>query len=124
MTSDLLRRTLAEAIGTAMLLAAVVGSGVRGERLSGGNVFQTLLANALATGCALIAPILTFVRISGAHFNPVVSLSAALQKTLPWREVPSYVLAQVVGAFVGVAIAHAMVAMPFLSKVQAWRRVL
>ncbi len=65
MTSDLLRRTLAEAIGTAMLLAAVVGSGVMGERLSGGNVFQTLLANALATGCALIALILTFVRFRG-----------------------------------------------------------
>jgi glycerol uptake facilitator-like aquaporin len=115
MSNDLPRRTVAEAIGTAMLLAAVVGSGVMGERLSGSNLFLTLMANALATGCALVALILTFVGISGAHFNPIVSLSAALRRTLPWRELPNYLAAQVAGAFAGIAIAHAMFGLPLFS---------
>src|SRR6516165_8536791 len=102
------RRVIAESIGTAFLLAAVVGSGIMAERLSGGNVGIALLANAVATGAVLVALILTFGPISGAHFNPAVTLADASQGGLPWREVPSYVIAQVVGAFAGVASAHLM----------------
>ena len=97
-----------EAVGTAMLLAAVVGSGIMGERLSAGNVAIALLANTLATGAALVALILTFGPISGAHFNPAVTLADASQGGLPWREVPAYVIAQLAGAFAGVATAHLM----------------
>jgi glycerol uptake facilitator-like aquaporin len=97
-----------EAVGTAMLLAAVVGSGIMGERLSGGNVAIALLANTLATGAALVALILTFGPISGAHFNPAVTLADASQGGLAWREVPAYVIAQIAGAFAGVATAHLM----------------
>ena len=95
-----------------MLLVAVVGSGIMAERLSQGNVALALLANALATGAALVALILAFGPISGAHLNPVVTLSDASQGGLPWREVPAYVLAQLVGAFVGVALAHGMFELP------------
>ena len=112
---SLARRAAAEAIGTAMLLAAVVGSGIMGERLSGGNVAIALLANTLATGAALVALILTFEGISGAQFNPAVSLTAAWQGRLPWREVPIYVLAQVLGALAGVATAHLMFGLPVFS---------
>ena len=108
----LTRRVTAELIGTAMLLAAVVGSGVMGERLAGGNVAVTLLANTLATGAALVALILTFGPISGAHFNPAVTLADASQGGLPWREVPAYIVAQIFGAFLGVAVAHAMFGLP------------
>jgi glycerol uptake facilitator-like aquaporin len=108
----LAHRLVAEGIGTAMLLAAVVGSGIMGERLANGNVAVTLLANTLATGAALVALILTFGPISGAHFNPVVTLSDASQGGLPWPEVPSYLAAQIVGAFVGVAAAHIMFDLP------------
>ena len=95
-----------------MLLAAVVGSGVMGERLAGGNVAIALLANTLATGAALAALILTFGSVSGAHFNPAVTLADAWQGGRPWREVPAYVIAQIVGAFGGVAIAHLMFGLP------------
>jgi hypothetical protein len=88
------RRVTAEAVGTALLLAAVVGSGIMGEGLSGGNVALTLLANTLATGAALAALILTFGPISGAHFNPAVTLADASQSGMPWREVPLYVAAR------------------------------
>jgi glycerol uptake facilitator-like aquaporin len=98
-----------------MLLAAVVGSGIMGERLSGGNVAIALLANTLATGAALVALILTFEGISGAQFNPAVSLAAAWQGGLPWREVPVYVLAQIVGAFMGVVVSHLMFGLPLFS---------
>ena len=108
----LAHRLVAEAIGTAMLLAAVVGSGIMGERLAGGNVAVALLANSVATGAALVALILTFGSISGAHFNPVVTLSDASQGGLAWPEVPAYVAAQIVGAFVGVAAAHIMFGLP------------
>lgn len=108
----LIRRVTAELIGTAMLLAAVVGSGIMGERLAGGNVAIVLLANTLATGAALLALILTFGSISGAHFNPAVTLADASQGGLPWREVPSYIAAQILGAFAGVAIAHVMFGLP------------
>ena len=87
------RRLAAEAVGTAMLLAAVVGSGIMGERLSGGNVAIALLANTLATGAALVALILTFGPISGAHFNPAVSLADASQGGLSWRDATMYAIA-------------------------------
>lgn len=102
------RRVAAEAAGTAFLLAAIVGSGVMGERLAGGNIAIALLANTLATGATLVALILTFGPISGAHFNPVVTLADASQGGLAWREVPGYIAAQLAGAFVGVASAHMM----------------
>ena len=101
-------RIAAEAIGTALLLAAVVGSGIMGERLAGGNIAIALLANTLATGATLVALILTFGPISGAHFNPAVTLADASQGGLPWSEVPGYIVAQIAGAFAGVAAAHLM----------------
>ena len=108
----LARRLTAEAVGTAMLLATIIGSGVMGERLSGGNVAVALLANTLAIGAALVALILTFGQISGAHFNPAVTLADASQGGLAWRDVPLYVVAQVGGAFIGVAAAHLMFGLP------------
>jgi glycerol uptake facilitator-like aquaporin len=108
----LLKRLVAEAVGTAMLLAAVVGSGIMGERLAAGNTAIALLANTLATGAALVALILTFGPISGAHFNPAVTLADAWQRGIAWREVPSYILAQLGGAFAGVAAAHLMFGLP------------
>jgi glycerol uptake facilitator-like aquaporin len=115
---DVRRRVLSEALGTAFLLATVIGSGIMGERLSGGNAAIALLANTIATGGALVALILTFGPISGAHFNPAVTLADASQGGLPWREVPSYLFAQVVGAFCGVAAAHAMFGEPLFSASQ------
>ncbi|MEW5853998.1 MAG: MIP/aquaporin family protein [Myxococcota bacterium] len=109
---SLTRRVVAEGTGTALLLATVVGSGIMGERLSGGSVGLALLANTLATGAALVALILTFGPISGAHFNPVVTLSAAWERGLPWREAPVYIGAQVLGAVLGVFAAHVMFALP------------
>ena len=106
------QRLTAEGVGTAMLLAAVVGSGIMAERLAGGNVAVALLANALATGAALVALILTFGSVSGAHFNPAVTLADASQGGIPWREVPLYVTAQIAGAFAGVAAAHTMFETP------------
>ena len=106
------RRAVAEALGTALLLAAVIGSGIMGERLAAGNVAIALLANTIATGAALVALILTFGPISGAHFNPAVTLADASQGGLAWRDVPAYVAAQVAGAFVGVAAAHVMFGEP------------
>src|SRR5258706_6572079 len=109
------RRVAAEAIGTALLLAAVVGSGIMGDRLAAGNVAIALLANTIATGAMLVALILTFGPISGAHFNPAVTLADASQGGLPWREVPAYLAAQFLGAFVGVATAHLMFGEPVYS---------
>jgi glycerol uptake facilitator-like aquaporin len=106
--ADIPRRLTAEAIGTAMLLSAVVGSGIMGDRLSGGNEAIALLANTVATAAALVALILTFGQVSGGHFNPAVSVADATQGGLPWREVPAYVAAQVLGAVVGVWTAHVM----------------
>jgi len=108
----------AEFVGTAFLLAAVVGSGIMGERLSGGNVAIALLANTIATGAALVALILTFGPISGAHFNPAVTLVDASQKGIRWNEVPGYVIAQITGAYVGVACAHLMFGAPLFSPSQ------
>lgn len=104
----LVRRAAAEAIGTAMLLAAIVGSGITGERLAGGNIAIALLANTVATGAALVALILTFGSISGAHFNPAVTVASASQGGIGWRDVPAYLAAQVAGAFAGVGAAHVM----------------
>ena len=115
MKPSLQRRAASEAVGTAMLLAAVVGSGIMGERLAGGNVAIALLANTVATGAALVALILTFGPISGAHFNPVVTVADASQGGLAWSAVPVYVVAQVVGAFAGVAIAHVMFGEPLFT---------
>ena len=108
MTAEHGRRLTAEAIGTAMLLAAVVGSGIMADRLSNGNGAIALLANAVATAAALVALILTFGPVSGAHFNPAVSIADASQGGLRWEDVPAYVVAQVVGAVLGVWLAHAM----------------
>lgn len=112
MTASAPRRLTAEAIGTALLLTAVVGSGIMADRLSGGNQAVALLANTIATAAALVALLLTFGPISGAHFNPAVSIADASQGGLPWREVPMYVLAQVCGAVIGVWIAHVMFGEP------------
>jgi glycerol uptake facilitator-like aquaporin len=109
------RRAVAESIGTAFLLAAVVGSGIKGERLAGGNAAIALLANTIATGAALVALILAFGPISGAHFNPAVTLADATRGGLAWPEVPVYVAAQIVGAFAGVAAAHLMFGEPLFS---------
>ena len=108
----LTRKVVAEALGIALLLATVVGSGIMGERLANGNVAIALLANTLATGAGLVAFILTFGPVSGAHFNPAVTLMDAWQGGIPWREVPGYIAAQVFGAILGVAAAHLMFGEP------------
>ena len=112
------RRLAAEGVGTALLLAAVVGSGIMGERLAGGSVGLALLANTLATGAALVALILAFGPISGAHFNPAVTLCDASQDGLSWREAGCYVAAQVAGAVVGVATADLMFNEPMFALSQ------
>lgn len=102
------RRLAGEFLGTAFLLAVVIGSGIMGDRLAGGNVAIALLGNTLATGAGLVALILTFGPISGAHFNPAVTLSDAWFDQIHWRHAALYVVAQVAGAFAGVAAAHGM----------------
>jgi glycerol uptake facilitator-like aquaporin len=109
------RRAIAEGVGSGLLLAAIVGSGIMGERLGGGNEALVLLANALATGAALVALILAFGAISGAHFNPVVTLAHATRGATPWRDAAGYVPAQLAGAFVGVLCAHLMFGEPLLA---------
>jgi glycerol uptake facilitator-like aquaporin len=115
MRSGLPQRAAAEALGTAMLLAAVVGSGIMGDRLSQGDAMLTLLANSLATGAALVAIILSFSEISGAHLNPAVSLIAVLRRNITWTEFLVYVPAQLIGAFAGVAAAHLMFGLSLFS---------
>jgi glycerol uptake facilitator-like aquaporin len=105
----------AEGVGTALLLAAVVGSGIMGERLANGNFAIALLANTIATGAALIALILTFGPISRAHFNPAVTLADAVEGGIPWRVVPAYLGAQCCGAIAGVMAAHLMFRLPLVS---------
>ena len=109
---SLSRRVTAEAVGTALLLATIVGSGIMGERLSGGNEAVALLGVTIATGAGLVTLILTFLPVSGAHFNPAVTLAEASQGGLAWREAPLYILAQLTGAFVGVATANLMFGLP------------
>jgi len=106
------RRLTAEFVGTAFLLAGIVGSGIMAERLAGGNVAVALLANTLATGGVLVAIILAFGLISGAHFNPAVTLADALQGGLKWTDVPAYIIAQLTGAVAGVALANVMFGEP------------
>ena len=108
----LARIWVTEATATAFLLIAVVGSGIMAERLCGGNIGLALLANALATGGALVALILAFGASSGAHMNPAVTLWSALADGLSWRAVPAYITAQVVGAVAGVWLAHLMFELP------------
>jgi glycerol uptake facilitator-like aquaporin len=104
----MLRRAVAEGLGTLFLLAAIVGSGIMGERLAGGNTALALLANTIATGAGLAALILTFGPVSGAHFNPAVTLVSGVS----WRDAPVYAVAQIAGAFAGVAAAHLMFGLP------------
>ena len=108
----LFKRAVAEFLGTAFLLAVVVGSGIMAQNLSGGNTAIALLANTIATGAGLVALILMFGPISGAHFNPAVTFMDFWQKSLPAKWILPYVLAQILGAFAGVAAAHAMFDLP------------
>ncbi|MDZ4053035.1 MAG: MIP/aquaporin family protein [Phenylobacterium sp.] len=107
-------RLSAEALGTALLLAVVVGSGIMGESLAGGNAALALLGNTLATGAALVVLITIFGPLSGAHFNPAVSFLFACRRELPWPLAGSYAVAQTLGAITGVWMAHAMFALPIL----------
>jgi glycerol uptake facilitator-like aquaporin len=115
---SLARRVAAEAVGTALLLACVVGSGIMGERLAGGNIAIALLANTLATGAVLAALIYSLAPISGAHFNPAVTIAVAVNRELPWRVVAAYIASQLAGAFIGVALAHLMFELPLFSVSQ------
>jgi glycerol uptake facilitator-like aquaporin len=107
-TRPLAKKLLAEALGSALLLATVVGSGIMGLKLAGGNLAIALLGNTIPTGAILVVLILIFGPVSGAHFNPAVSLAMAIRRQQPWSEVPLYIAAQVVGAVLGVWLAHAM----------------
>ena len=111
---DLPRRLVAEGLGTAFLLAIVVGSGIMGDRLSGGNVAIALLANAVATGAGLSVLILIFGPLSGAHFNPAVTLAFLLRREIGVAESVAYVLVQVLAAALGVMVAHVMFAEPVI----------
>jgi glycerol uptake facilitator-like aquaporin len=115
MKSSITRRLVAEFLGTSFLVTAVIGSGIMGDRLAAGNVALALLANAIATGAALVALILAFGPISGAHLNPVVTVMDALEGGLPWRETPHYVLSQVLGGVSGAIAAHLMFGLPVIS---------
>ena len=110
----LARRAFAEWLGTAFLLAAVVGSGIMAQKLSGGNVALALLCNTIATGAILVTLILAFAPVSGAHFNPAVTLAFAMRGETAWRDAATYVAAQTSGAIVGVWIAHLMFELPLL----------
>ena len=118
MRMTLARRAVAEFLGTGFLVAAVVGSGIMGERLAGGNVAIALLANTVATGAALVALILTFGPISGAHLNPVVTLADAWVGGIPWMEGSHYVLAQILGGLSGAIAAHLMFGLSVISLSQ------
>jgi glycerol uptake facilitator-like aquaporin len=115
MKSDLRVRVVAEFLGTALLVAAVVGSGIMAERLSAGNTAIALLANTIATGAALVALILTFGPVSGAHLNPVVSVADALEGGMPWSETLPYIVAQLIGGIGGTILAHAIFGLPLIS---------
>jgi glycerol uptake facilitator-like aquaporin len=117
----LARRAAAEAVGTGLLVAAVVGSGIMGERLAGGNTALALLANTAATGAALVALILALGPLSGAHLNPLVTVADAMDGQRPWGEVPVYVAAQVIGGLLGTALANLMFEEPIFSLSQRAR---
>lgn len=114
-TPDYARSVVAEFIGTALLLAAVVGSGIMGERLAGGNVAIALLTNTIATGAALVALIVTFGPVSGAHFNPLVTLVVSVRRPRSTTRIVSVISAQIAGSIAGVLLAHAMFGTPFLT---------
>src|SRR6202162_1687725 len=115
MKFNLRARLAAEFLGSAFLVAAVIGSGIMGERLPAGNVAIALLANTIATGAALVALIATFGPVSGAHLNPAVSLADAMEGGLSRTELPAYVLAQVIGGIGGAIAAHVMFGLPLVS---------
>jgi glycerol uptake facilitator-like aquaporin len=115
MKPSLSRRCVAEFVGTTFLVATVIGSVVMAERLSNGNVALALLANTIATGAALVALIFAFGGISGAHFNPAVSLADAFEGGLAWGQTPHYVIGQVLGGIVGAVVAHLMFGLPVVS---------
>ena len=108
----LARRAVSEGLATALLLATIIGSGTMGEDLAQGNVAIALLANTIATGAILVVLILAFGPISGAHMNPLVTAAEAWRKNIKWRDTPWYVGAQIIGAYAGVAAAHAMFGKP------------
>jgi glycerol uptake facilitator-like aquaporin len=118
MKATLSRRIVSEFTGTGFLVAAVVGSGIMGERLSGGNVGIALLGNSIATGAALVALILAFGSVSGAHFNPAVTIAAALERGVSWTVAACYVPAQSIGAICGAIAAHRMFGLPAISLSQ------
>lgn len=118
MHEPLAKRVVAEALGTFFLLAAVVGSGIMAERLANGNTALALLANTAATGTALVALIISFAPLSGAHFNPVVTLAFALRHDLRWSDVPAYLSAQLAGGIAGVIAANLMFGLPMISLSQ------
>lgn len=109
------QRLATECFGTALLVGTVVGSGIMGERLAGGNVALALLCNTIATAAILVTLIIVFAPVSGAHFNPAVTFAAAMRKGTPWPEVPSYVIAQIVGGIAGAVVAHLMFSLPLVS---------
>ena len=115
MKISLARRVVAEFTGTAFLVAAVIGSGIMGDRLANGNVAIALLANTIATGAVLVALIFAFGGVSGAHFNPVVSLMDTFERGLAWRQTPHYVIGQVLGGITGAIVAHLMFGLPLVS---------
>jgi glycerol uptake facilitator-like aquaporin len=115
MNVALSRRVAAEFLGSAFLVAAVVGSGIMGERLAGGNTAIALLANTIATGAALVALILAFGGISGAHLNPAVTMADSMEGGLPWAEAPAYIFAQIIGGIGGAITAHAMFGLSLVS---------
>src|SRR5262249_10759671 len=114
-TTSLRRRIAAEFVGTRFLVATVIGSGIMAERLAGTNVALALLANTIATGAILVALIFTFGGVSGAHFNPAVTVAHALEHGMPWREVPAYIAAQCSGGLTGAIVAHLMFGLPLFS---------
>lgn len=109
---SLRRRLFAEWLGTAFLLATVIGSGIMAQKLAGGNAALALLCNTIPTGCILVVLILIFAPVSGAHFNPAVSLALALRGELPWPIAAGYIAAQIIGAMIGVWVAHLMFELP------------
>src|SRR4051812_37519403 len=114
MTFDLSRRLAAEALGTGLLVATVVGSGIMAAKLAGGNIALALLGNTLPTGAILVVLTLALAPISGAHFNPAVSIVVALSGGLPWRDLAPYVAVQIVGGCLGTVAAHGMFELPLL----------
>src|ERR1700691_3950711 len=115
MTAPLSRRLTSEFLGTAFLVAAIVRSGIMGERLAAGNAAIALLANTIATGAALVALILTFGPISGGYFNPAVSFVDAMEHGLSWMRAGQYAIAQCLGGISGAIAAHAMFQLPLIS---------